>query len=76
MINTTKLDRLERSRAFLGLFQDVAGLCRLAVGALLMWWSFGTIFSILSNNKGFPVVAKGLLQDGLKTFFSVFSVMP
>lgn len=71
-----KLDRLERSRAFFGLFKDVVWLGRLVIAGLLMWWGFGAIFSILSNNKGFPVVAKGLLQDGLKTFFSVFSVSP
>ncbi len=71
----TKLDRLERSRAFLHLFQDVAGLGKLALAALLAWWGFGSIFSILSNNEGFPVVVKGLLRDGLKTFFSVFGAL-
>lgn len=75
-MDTTKLDRAERWRGFLALFQDVSWLTRILVGGLLMWVGFGAIFSILSNNKGFPVVAKGLLQDGLKTFFSVFQVSP
>lgn len=73
---TTKLDRLERSRVFLHLFQDVAGLGKLTLAALLAWWGFGTIYAILSNNEGVPVVVKGLLRDGLKTFFSVFQVLP
>ncbi len=76
MINTTKLDRLERSRSVVGLFKDVVWLGRLVIAGLLMWWGFGAIFSILTSNKGFPVVAKGLLRDGLNTFFSVFQVSP